>query len=52
MPKKKNPESQADQSERFRKAVRDMVDAGELSLTETDHAFNKLMNNIRARKDK
>ena len=43
MPKKKNPESQADQSERFRKAVRDLVDAGELNLTEADAGFEALI---------
>ena len=40
MPKKKVHETQAEQSERFRKAVRDLVDAGELNPTEADEAFD------------
>ena len=43
MPKKKNQESQAEQSERFRKTVCDLVDADELNLTEADEAFRKLV---------
>lgn len=43
MPKKKNQETQAEQSERFRKAVRDLVDAGELNPTEADEAFEKVL---------
>jgi polyhydroxyalkanoate synthesis regulator phasin len=43
MPKKKVPETQAEQSERFRKAVRDMVAAGELNPTEADKAFARLL---------
>ena len=43
MPKKKNQESQAEQSERFRKTVRDLVDAGELNPTDADRAFDKLV---------
>lgn len=31
------------QIERFREAVRDMVTAGELNLTETDEAFERLV---------
>ena len=47
MPKKKKyQETQAEQSERFRKTVRDMVDAGELNLTEADEAFEKIVKNI------
>lgn len=42
MPKKKNQETQAEQSERFKKAVRDLVDAGELNPTEADEALDKL----------
>lgn len=40
MPKKKNEESQAEQSERFKKAVRAMVDAGELSPTDAEEKLN------------
>lgn len=47
MPKKKAPESQSDQSERFRNAVRDMVAAGELNPTEADKAFEKLVGKLK-----
>lgn len=43
MPKKKNPESQKEQSERFKKTVADMVAAGEINPTEADEALNKLV---------
>ena len=43
MPKKKVQESQTDQSDRFRKAVRDLVDAGELSPTEADERFEQVL---------
>ena len=39
MPKKQKQESQKEQSERFRKAVQDMIDAGELSPTEAEERF-------------
>lgn len=42
MPKKKVQETQAEQSERFKKAVRDMIDAGELNPTDADEALDKL----------
>jgi polyhydroxyalkanoate synthesis regulator phasin len=42
MPKKKVTETQAEQSERFRQTVRDLVDAGELNPTEADDAFERL----------
>lgn len=51
MPKKKNQESQEEQSERFRQAVRVLVDAGELNPTEADKAFDKLMGNVRLPKN-
>lgn len=44
MPKKKSQETQAEQSERFRKAVRELIDAGELNPTEADEAFERLVN--------
>ncbi len=47
MAKKKNQESQMEQSKRFKKAVRDMEDAGELNPTEADAAFSKLMGNLK-----
>lgn len=43
MPKKKNQETQAQQSERFKKAVRELIDAGELNPTEADSAFDALI---------
>ncbi|GAA0861911.1 hypothetical protein GCM10009115_06440 [Sphingopyxis soli] len=43
MPKKKNQETQAEQSERFKKAVRELIDAGELSPTEADKALDALV---------
>lgn len=43
MPKKKNPESQKEQSERFKKTVADLVAAGELNPTEADEAFENLV---------
>lgn len=42
MPKKKNQETQAEQSARFKKAVRDLIDAGELNPTEADEALDRL----------
>lgn len=44
MPKKKNQESQEEQSERFNKTVRDLVAAGELNPIEADTALDKLVN--------
>jgi polyhydroxyalkanoate synthesis regulator phasin len=43
MPKKKNQETQAEQSERFKQTVRELVAAGELNPTEADEAFEHLM---------
>jgi hypothetical protein len=43
MPKKKVQESQAEQSARFRKAVRVLVDAGELSPIEADERFQQVL---------
>jgi polyhydroxyalkanoate synthesis regulator phasin len=43
MPKKKSQETQTEQSERFRKAVREMVDAGELDPTEADAALDRMV---------
>ena len=42
MPKKKNPESGAEQSERFRAEVARLVAAGELSPIEADKALDRL----------
>ena len=46
MPKKENPISQAEQSERFRKAVQELVDAGELSPTEAEERFQSAVRKI------
>ena len=43
MPKKKNPESDAEQSERFRAEVARLVAAGELNPTEADAALDSLV---------
>jgi polyhydroxyalkanoate synthesis regulator phasin len=43
MPKKKAQESQAEQSKRFRKTVRELVAAGELNPTEADKALDGLV---------
>ena len=43
MPKKENQESQAEQSERFKKTVSDLVAAGELDPVEADAAFDRLV---------
>ncbi len=43
MAKKQKQESQAKQSERFRKAVQDLVDAGELSPTEAEERFDQAL---------
>jgi hypothetical protein len=43
MPKKKDPESPADQAKRFRAKVQELIDAGELSPTDADAALDKLV---------
>jgi polyhydroxyalkanoate synthesis regulator phasin len=50
MPKKQNPESQEEQSERFKKTVADLVAAGELNPTEADKAFEKLLDSASIRR--
>ena len=47
MPKKKNQESQAEQSERFKTDAQKLVDAGELDLTEAENAVDKLVSKQR-----
>jgi polyhydroxyalkanoate synthesis regulator phasin len=53
MAKKQKQESQAEQSERFHKAVQELVDAGELSPTEAEERFERAVSflSIRAPKD-
>lgn len=46
MARKLNKESQAEQSERFLKAVQDMVDAGELSPVEAAERFERAMSRV------
>ncbi len=48
MPKKKVQETQAEQSERFKNAVREMIDAGELNPTEADEAFERLLSKAKS----
>lgn len=48
MPRKGKPESQEEQSARFRKAVQDMVDAGELNPTEAEERFGWAMDKLAA----
>jgi polyhydroxyalkanoate synthesis regulator phasin len=43
MPKKVKPESQKEQSERFKRDAQRLVDAGELSPTEADKALDALV---------
>jgi polyhydroxyalkanoate synthesis regulator phasin len=43
MPKKKNQETQEEQSERFRQTVRKLVAAGELNPTEGKFAIERLL---------
>lgn len=46
MPKKKRIETPEEQAERFNQAVRDMVDAGELSSTEADARFERALDGV------
>jgi hypothetical protein len=43
MPKKKHQETPEEQSERFRKEVQRLIDAGELNPTEADERFERLV---------
>ena len=43
MPPKKNPESQTEQSARFKRDARRLVKAGELSLTDADAALDAIV---------
>ena len=46
MPRKKSEEAQAEQAERIKKAVQELVDAGELNPTEADAAFDSAMSGV------
>lgn len=43
MPKKAKPESQAEQSERFKNDAQKLIDVGELNPTEAEEALDKLV---------
>ena len=47
MPKRKTKFDQTEQSERFRKAAQDMIDAGELNPIEGEKALDALVRNAR-----
>ena len=49
MPKKKNAESQAEQSERFRAEVARLIEAGELNPIEADERFEALARLLRSK---
>lgn len=51
MPKKKNPETQKEQSERFNRTVADLVAAGELNPIDADKAFEALSQRLKLPKD-
>lgn len=50
MPKKKHPESQKEQSDRFKKSVAELVAAGELNPTDADAAFERMMGKVKVAK--
>lgn len=45
MPKQSKKLTEKEQGERFKKAVRDLVDAGELNSTEADNALDRMLRN-------
>lgn len=47
MPAKKGKETPETQIERFRKAVRELVDAGELNPTEADKRMDEVLKPVR-----
>lgn len=49
MPKRKQTEAPEEQSERFRKEVQRLIDAGELNPTEADAAFERAVEGARLR---
>lgn len=52
MPKKISEETPEQQSERFKKAVQGMVDAGELNPTEADANFDRVIGRIAEQREK
>ena len=47
MPKKKNPESPEEQSERFKRDAQRLIDAGELDPTEAEKGLEGLVKRAR-----
>lgn len=45
MPRKKRQETQAEQTQRFRIKVQELIDAGELNPTDADAALDNLVKN-------
>jgi hypothetical protein len=43
MPKKKHPETQAQQSARFKRDAQKLIDAGELNPTEAEAAVDRIV---------
>jgi hypothetical protein len=52
MPAKKKRETQAEQTQRFRLKVKELIDAGELSATDADAALDKLVRRSATQKEK
>jgi len=52
VPKKKNQETQAEQSERFKKAVRDLIDAGDLNPAGASALVDRMIRQQSARTPK
>ena len=52
MPKKKNEESEKEQSQRFLDGVQELVDAGELNPTEADERFDSAVNSVLPKREK
>ena len=50
MPKKKHQETPEEQSERFRREVQRLIDAGELNPTEAEAGMEAIMANAAAKK--
>ena len=46
MPKKKRQESQAEQSERFKRDAQKLIDAGELNPTDAEERFERAMRDV------
>lgn len=46
MPKKQNPETPEEQSERFRREAQKLIDAGELSPTDAEAAMERILRKV------